>query len=120
MEPTLFKHHEKRQFDREQLYYYLKVYQGQKLAGYLGDISNQGLMLFTTRVIKKDVAFELRIELDKDFGLGDNLVFNVKSLWSKKDSNPDYYVVGFKYVDIDQDRIDKIQYLINKYGSENV
>lgn len=119
MKPIFLKHHEKRQFDREQLFYYLKVYQGKKLAGYLGDISKQGLMLFTHKKMETGKPMELRIELDKEFGLGDSLTFKVKSMWSEKDINPNYHMVGFKYDEIDEDRKDKIQYLIEKYGFEN-
>ncbi len=120
MEPTRLEHHENRRFDREQLYYYLKVYHGQtkKLAGYLANISNDGLMLFSSQKIKSGAVLEFRIDLDKEFGLGDSLLFKLESRWCEKDINPDYYIIGFKFIAIDQAMIDKVQYLIQKYGFE--
>lgn len=111
---------EKRGLDRQQLYYYLKVYDDQTntLAGYLGDISNQGLMLFSRDSIEQGRLFNFRINLEQDLGLGENLFLDAQSVWCGKDINPDYYMIGFKFIDLDPDGLDIVRYLMNKYGFE--
>ncbi|MBU1344026.1 MAG: PilZ domain-containing protein [Proteobacteria bacterium] len=118
MGAILFQNNEKRKFNRKQLYYYLKVnhHQTGMLAGYLGDISTKGLMLFTKEKIEPEKAVNFRIDLDEEFGMGKNLVFEARSLWCEKDVNPEFFIIGFKFIDIDQASIDIVEYLIEKYG----
>lgn len=118
MDNTVFQNHEKRKFDRRQLFYYLKVnhYQTHELAGYLADISTQGLMLFTKENVPLDKVFNFRINLDKELGMGQDLVFEARSLWKEKDVNPDYLIIGFRFIDMGQAGIDVVKYLITKYG----
>ncbi len=119
---NLFLNIEKRHFDRNQLFYYLKVYndrdQSDTPKGYLGDISTSGLMLFSKDSIEPGKSFRFRIDLEQEFGMEKNLVIDVTSLWCEKDANPDYYIIGFKYIDIDQASIDIVKYLTKKYGFE--
>ena len=118
MDSTLFQDIEKRKFDRKQLYYYLKVNHDQThtLAGYLGDISTQGLMLFSKESFELDTVFNFRINLDEDFGMDENFMFEARSLWCEKDANPEYFIIGFKFIDLGQACIDIVKYLIKKYG----
>lgn len=118
MNTNLLKNFEKRRFDRKQLYYYLKVVHEKTgaLAGYLGDISTEGLMLFTKESVDLNRVFKLRVNLDEEFGLKENLVFNAESVWCEKDVNPEFFIIGFKFVNMDQTGIDIVSYLIKKYG----
>jgi hypothetical protein len=118
MDTHFFQNNEKRQFDRKQLYYYLKVNHDQTdlLAGFLGDISTQGLMLFSKESVEPDKVFKFRINLDKEFDMDENLVFEARSLWCERDANPEYFIIGFKFIDLDQSSIDIVKYLIKKYG----
>ena len=120
MDRKVFQNDEKRKFDRKQLYYYLKVNHDQTntLAGYLGDISTKGVMLFSKDSVEPDKAFNLRINLYEEFGMDENLVFEARSLWCEKDANPEYFIIGFKFIDLDQAGIDTVKYLIKKYGSD--
>jgi len=118
MDKRLFKNSEKRKFDRKQLYYYLKVNHDETgiLAGYLGDISLEGLMLFSKESVELKKVFNLRIDLDKEFGMEDNFVVDAESLWCEKDVNPEFFLIGFKFIGLDQAGADIVQYLIKKYG----
>ncbi len=118
MNSRLLKNFEKRRFDRKQLYYYLKVIHDKTdaLAGYLGDISIEGLMLFSKESLEVNRVFKLRINLNEEFGLKENLVFNAESLWCEKDANPEFFIIGFKFMDMDQAGVDIVSYLIKKYG----
>ena len=120
MDGNLFQNHEKRKFDRKQLYYYLKVYHDQNstLAGYLGDISTKGLMLFTKESVELDKVFHFRINLDQEFGMDADLVVEARSLWCEPDANPEYVAMGFKFSALDAASLDRVKYLIKKYGFE--
>lgn len=120
MDSDLFQNHEKRKFDRKQLYYYLKVYHDQAgtLAGYLGDISTKGLMLFTKESVELDKVFHFRINLDEEFGMDKDFVVEARSMWCEPDANPEYVVIGFKFSDLDEAGRDTVKYLIKKYGFE--
>ncbi|OGR45156.1 MAG: hypothetical protein A3J80_03480 [Desulfobacula sp. RIFOXYB2_FULL_45_6] len=118
MNSRILQNFEKRRFDRKQLYYYLKVLHEKTgaLAGYLGDISLKGLMLFSKESAELKKVFKFRINLNEEFGMKENLVFNAESLWCEKDANPEFFIIGFKFMDMDQAGIDIVTYLIKKYG----
>lgn len=118
MDSHSFNHNEQRKFDRRQLYYYLRVNYDQTLtlAGYLGDISLEGLMLIAQEDIEPDKVFSFRVDLNEGFGMEENLVFEARSVWCEKDANPEYFLIGFSFIDMDQASIDIVKYLIKKYG----
>lgn len=118
MNGSLLKNFEKRRFDRKQLYYYLKVIHEETgaLAGYLGDVSMEGLMLFSKESVNLKKIFKLRINLEEEFGLKENLVFHAESVWCEKDVNPEFFIIGFKFLNMDPAGIDIVAYLIKKYG----
>jgi len=109
---------EKRRSDRKQLYYYLKVIHDRTgaLAGYLGDISTKGIMLLARESVELKKVFKFRINLNEEFGMEEDLVFDAESLWCEKDANPEFFIIGFRFVDMDQARLDIVTYLIKKYG----
>lgn len=109
---------DKRRFDRSQLVYYLRVFHGDadKLAGYLGDISSQGLMLFSKNRMPLKKVFRFSIDLDTEFEMSEKLVFEARSLWEEKDANPEYYLIGFEFTGLDQKAVDTVAYLTQKYG----
>ena len=108
----------KRQYNRKQLYYYLKVYHAGNgtFAGYLGDLSARGMMLFSQTPIEPGQDMTLEIELSPDFGLGKSLVLDTRSVWCEPDANPEYHVLGFSLMEIGQTELDVIAYLMEKYG----
>ncbi len=75
MDKDFLQNKDKRKFDRKQLYYYLKVYNDptNELLGYLGNISSEGLMLFSEKSIDVDLSPEV---IQKDFG---KLAVNLKT-----------------------------------------
>jgi hypothetical protein len=118
MGKDVFEDHEKRKFDRKQLLYYVKVFHQKtgELAGYLADISAEGLMLFSRESVEENKGFSFRINLDEEFQMKEKLVFDARSVWCRPDANPEYHIIGFEFSGIDQARIDMIKYIIEKYG----
>lgn len=119
MNHSLLNNFEKRRFDRKQLYFYLRVIYDKTgvLAGYLGDISTEGIMLFSRESIELNTVFRFRIKLSEEFGMEEDLVFDAESLWCEKDANPEFFIIGFRFMEMDQARTDIVTYLIKKYGS---
>jgi hypothetical protein len=119
MNHSLLNNFEKRRFDRKQLYLYLKVTHDRTggLAGYLGDISTEGIMLFSRESLELKTVFRFRIKLNEEFGMEEDLVFDAESLWCEKDANPEFFIIGFRFMEMDQARLDIVAYLIKKYGS---
>lgn len=118
MGKDVFENHEKRKFDRRQLLYYVKVFHHKSgdLAGYLADISTEGLMLFSRSQIKENQGFCFRINLDEEFQMKEKLVFDARSVWCKLDANPDHFIIGFEFSGLDPAGIDTVKYVIQKYG----
>lgn len=119
MSHSLLNKFEKRRFDRKQLYFYLKVVHDKTgaPAGYLGDISTEGIMLFSRESAALKTVFRFRINLSEEFGMEEDLVFDAESLWCEKDANPEFFIIGFRFMAMDQARLDIVTYLIKKYGS---
>jgi len=119
MNHSLLNNFEKRRFDRKQLYFYLKVIHDSTgaLAGHLGDISTEGIMLFSRESMAQKTVFRFRIKLNEEFGMEEDLVFDAESLWCEKDANPEFFIIGFRFMEMDQARTDIVTYLIKKYGS---
>ncbi len=118
MGKDLFHDHEKRKFDRRQLLYYVKVFHHTtgELAGYLADISTEGLMLFSKDHINENALFHLQINLDEEFQMAEKLIFGARSVWCGPDANPQYFIIGFEFTGLDQAGIDTVKYVIQKYG----
>ncbi len=110
--------HEKRRSDRKQLYFYLKAIHDStgRIAGYLGDISTSGLMLFSREKMEPGQEVVLRINLDKELEMQAPLVFEARSLWCEKDANPEFFIIGYEFIDLGQDELDTVKYLIKKIG----
>ncbi|MCG8642191.1 MAG: PilZ domain-containing protein [Desulfobacterales bacterium] len=111
---------EKRRIDRRQLYFYLRIMHDadSEPVGYLADISTRGLMMLAPEKVDVDQAFRFRIALEKELEMAADLVFEARSLWCEKDANPDYYIIGFKFIDLNQEGVDIVNYLTGKYGFE--
>lgn len=118
MGKDLFQEHEKRKFDRKQLLYYVKVFHHEtgELAGYLADISTEGLMLFSRGEVRENEMFRFRINLDEEFQMEEKLVLDARSVWCRPDANPEYFIIGFELSGLDLAGIDTVKYVIQKYG----
>ncbi|MDR6578619.1 hypothetical protein J2X88_003512 [Pseudomonas extremaustralis] len=90
-----------RRIERHQLSCFLQVFNRltDKPIGYLGNVSEDGLMLISQLPMMVDVEFELRLKIpaaDGDFQAVD---LTAACLWSHEDVNPQHYDSGFRVVD---------------------
>lgn len=109
---------EKRLLKRKQLLFYLKVYDRKtgSLLGHLADISLEGLMLFSNTRVELNKVYQMEIELGDDMAFNENLFISATSLWGETDANPDYFITGFRFTEVDQNTLEMIDTLIDSYG----
>lgn len=109
---------ESRAYKRRHLIYYLEVYNQETgdLLGHLVDISLQGMRLITKKEIMPDKNFRLGMMLPRDFFKEEVLTIEARSMWSRKDVNPDFFAVGLKTYDLDEATAEIIAGLIEQVG----
>ncbi len=109
---------EARSLKRRHLIYYLEVYNDETgdLIGHLVDLNLSGMKLITKQEIIPDKNFRLGMLLPEDLFGESVLKFDARSMWSRKDVNPDFYAVGMKVYNLDKETGKIISELINKVG----
>ncbi|WP_213875141.1 PilZ domain-containing protein [Pseudomonas sp. dw_358] len=86
-----------RRIERQQLPYYLQVfngYNGQPI-GYLGNVSENGLMLISQLPMLVGVDFTLQLKIPTASGGPQLLNLTANCMWSREDETPGYYDSGF-------------------------
>ena len=109
---------QERVLKRRHLIYYLRVFDAEaaRLLGHVVDITTQGLMLVTEDPIELGVVFHLRMVLSEKIGRTNETSFHARSMWCKRDVNPDFYVAGFEFQDMAPDGTNVIERLISQAG----
>lgn len=87
-----------RRIKRHQLPCFLEVFNRltDKTIGYLGNVSEDGLMLISQLPLMVGVDFELRLKIPGPEGEIVNVDLTGFCLWSHEDINPQYYDSGFR------------------------
>lgn len=90
-----------RRIERHQLSGFLKVFNRltDKPIGYLGNVSEDGLMLISQLPMMVDVAFELRLKIPMADGDFQAIDLTAMCLWSHEDVTPRHYDSGFRVVE---------------------
>lgn len=112
---------EKRVIERRHLVFYLRIFDGMgsRVLGHLVDISARGVMLVCDAPIQINQDFRLRMRLPKDIGGRSELVITATSRWSKPDTNPDFFLVGFQMESLDDEYEGYIKSLIADFSIED-
>lgn len=86
-----------RRIERHQLPYYLQIFNRytDKPMGYLGNVSEHGLMLISSLPILVGADFELRLKIPSAEGGFKLIDFNACCLWSQEDETPGHHDSGF-------------------------
>jgi hypothetical protein len=87
-----------RRIKRHQLPCFLQVFNRltDKPIGYLGNLSEQGLMLISQLPMMVDVEFELRLKIPGPEGEVHAVDLTATCLWCHEDINPKHYDSGFR------------------------
>ncbi len=89
---------ESRIMKRRQLFYYLKLYDvdtGEQV-GNVVDITTRGCKVISKGPLPEGKVMTLRFDLPEGLYSLKTLVMKGKTLWSRPDINPDFYVTGFE------------------------
>jgi c-di-GMP-binding flagellar brake protein YcgR len=109
---------EKRRARRRHIIYYLRVFDRKtnQLVGQLVDITTSGMKLVSENTIEPDTCFELRMVLPEEIDKKKEITFAVKSMWCKRDVNPNFFSIGFEFEDISTEDISIIKNLIYDFS----
>lgn len=112
---------ERRNLKRRHLIYYLRVFNSKtdQLIGHLVDITHKGIMLISEEPIETNAIFQLRMIFLSEIDRRKEIGFNAKSLWCKKDINPDFFDTGFQLIDVPKEDILIFEHLIRSFAMDN-
>jgi hypothetical protein len=105
---------------RRQLIYNLRVYDrvDGRFVGLLVDVTTDGMMLLTKERIQEKRDFQMKLVSPYQTGGDDSVIFDAKSIWSRKDVDPEFFATGFQLRAIDQKDVARIKGLIKEFGSQ--
>ncbi len=89
---------ESRILKRRQLVYYLKLYDVEtaEQVGNVVDITTRGCKIISKEPLAEGKTMSLRLDLPEGLYSLTTIVMTGKTLWSRPDINPDFYVTGFE------------------------
>lgn len=89
---------ESRIMKRRQLVYYLKLYDVEtgEQVGNVVDITTRGCKIISREPLPEGKSMALRLDLPEGLYSLKSMVLKGKTLWSRPDVNPDFYVTGFE------------------------
>jgi len=109
---------EQKRETRRHLIYFSEVHDrdNRSFSGRMVDITRTGLMIISEEKVELEKQFHLEIILPKEVVGRDRINLKAKSLWCKKDINPDYFATGLEIEELDVIDEELIEYLIHEYG----
>ena len=111
---------ERRVVDRGHLVFYLRVFDGEnnRMHGHVTDISTDGFMLASDKKLAENKQFHLKMLLPKEVSGRVELNLEAKSCWCKPDANPDFYISGYQFMDLDEQAVRLVKKLIEDFSIE--
>ena len=109
---------ERRRLHRRHILFYSRVFDRKTgvFLGYLGNMNEGGLMIISEGAIDVDRIFLLRIDLPEDIYSRTVLNFKAKSVWCRKDVDPNFHNTGFELIEISKNGKDIISQIIDDYA----
>ncbi|MFL1503603.1 PilZ domain-containing protein [Pseudomonas sp. O64] len=107
-----------RRIERHQLHSFLQVFNRltDKPIGFLGNVSEDGLMLISQLPMMVDVDFELRLKVPGPDGEFQAIDLTATCLWSHEDINPQHYDSGFSVIQACDEYAQLIKALLNYFS----
>lgn len=111
----------KRKDRRRSIIYYLRVFDRDtdRMIGQLVDITTRGMKLVSVHPVELGTRYSLRMLLPEEINRRKHLVFEVECMWCKRDVNPNYFTIGFEFLDIGSDDVEIVQTLIQDFAFRN-
>lgn len=110
--------HDGRTLKRWQLITYPEVFDknSKQPIGRVLDITTEGVKLISKGPIDTNKTFNMRMSLPLNILGSEEITFDVSSLWSNKDINPDYYSTGFRMTKIANHDVRRIEHLVREFS----
>lgn len=107
-----------RRIERHQLPFFLQVFNRltDKPIGFLGNVSEDGLMLISQLPMMVDVDFELRLKIPAADGTFHPIDLTASCLWSHEDVNPQHYDSGFRVLQAPEEYEQLINVLLHYFS----
>jgi hypothetical protein len=90
------------------------------MLGYLGDIHTQGMMLVSESPLTIKKNYNLRIILPERLNDHDEINATARALWCSPYVNPLFHQTGFQIQDLQQEYVQLLESMIQKYGFRSV
>lgn len=89
--------YKERRIERHQLACFLEVFNGlnDKPIGFLGNVSENGLMLISQLPLMIGASFDLYLKIPCDDGLQQDIRLTARCLWCHEDVTPQHFDAGF-------------------------
>ncbi|MBC8503660.1 MAG: PilZ domain-containing protein [Anaerolineales bacterium] len=109
---------ERRTLKRQHIMFYSRVFDRQTGAfmGYLGNLTENGAMIISEEDLETDKVFNLRIDLPEDIYGKPVLNLSARSVWCKRDIDPNFFNIGFSLKEISEDDQELIVQIVADYG----
>jgi len=110
---------EQRLFKREQLIFNLRVFYGNSrlVAGYVRDLSTQGVQLLSEEPMEAAGRHTLRIELPHLIEHRRLLFLSVVNCWSDSELRGSFYESGYRFNSIDAATLRCLTGIMQRYGA---
>jgi hypothetical protein len=109
-----------RRLKRRHLFFYLRVFDKENgdLIGQVIDVTTEGMQLISEFELEKNKKYlcEMTLPNLKKDSESFKIIFNAKCLWSKKDSNPNFFLSGYKIKDISNQNLLLLMNLIQNFS----
>jgi c-di-GMP-binding flagellar brake protein YcgR len=109
---------DKRRRDRKPNRYLTKVFDADTgaLMGRLVNVSTGGMMLITDRPYETGDRYSVRVVLPQIIHNQSDIDVEIEVRWCKKDANPDFYGVGFQFLNLCHDDLSIIENVFLNYN----
>jgi c-di-GMP-binding flagellar brake protein YcgR len=111
---------ERRNQERYSLEYFLRIVDRdtESLLGHIIDISLGGMRLISEAPIPTQKDFRLWMEISLESGLQGKIALEARSVWGRKDINPELYDTGFSFIALSAETRSTIENLIRELSSD--
>ena len=113
---------ERRTLKRQHIMFYSRVFDRKTGAfmGYLGNLTENGAMIISEEELKTEKDFNLRIDLPEDIYGKPILNLSARSVWCKRDIDPNFFNIGFSLNEISEEDKELILQIVADYGLQGL
>jgi hypothetical protein len=110
---------ERRSESRKFLTYFSRVIDRDTgiMLGYLVDLTTGGALLIGNVSLKPDSVLHLRLDLPEDFFPKEQLDIEARAVWSRPDSDPEFYRTGLQLFNVKPTDLNTLERLLSIHSS---